>query len=39
MTKFFGRNFERILDRAGMVLLMIPALVLGVATASVGLPL
>lgn len=39
MTKFFGLSFERALDRAGTVLLLIPALVLGVATASVGLPL
>jgi hypothetical protein len=39
MTKFFGLSFERFLDRVGAVLLLVPALVLGVATASYSLPL
>jgi hypothetical protein len=39
MTKFFGLTFERALDRAGTILLLVPALVLGVATASYSLPL
>jgi hypothetical protein len=39
MSRIFGTTFGRALDQAGVFLLMAPALVLGLATLSVGAPL
>ena len=39
MTRIFGTTFGRALDQAGVYLLLAPALVLGLATASAGLTL
>lgn len=39
MTKFFGTTFGRALDQAGVYLLLAPAVLLGLATVSVGVPL
>jgi len=36
MTRLFGTTFGRTLDQAGVYLLMVPALILGLATAAVG---
>ncbi len=36
MTDFFGRSFERVLDRAGVALLLAQGVLLGVALAAVG---
>ena len=36
MTKLFGTTFGRALDQAGVFLLLTPALLLGLATVTVG---
>jgi hypothetical protein len=39
MSKFFGSDFARTLDRAGLFVLLVPVLLMGAATATIGLPL
>lgn len=39
MTRFFGKSFETVLDRAGSVFLVSQAVLLGAATLFVGFPL